>query len=210
MYNVYLYLPETLADWEIGHITAELRSKRFFRADAPQVTLRTVGLTAESVLTMGGLRVVPDGTIDEIPITSETVLLLPGANTWNDPKHGTAVALAARLLGVGGTVCAICGATVALANAGLLDQRPHTSNGAGFLDAFCPSYKGQPFFVDAPSGSDGSLITAGATGALMWTKQILERLDVFSPDTLRAWYDYFSTGEAQSFFTLMQSLPSAR
>lgn len=62
MYNVYLYLPETLADWEIGHITAELRSKRFFRADAPQVTLRTVGLTAESVLTMGGLRVVPDGT----------------------------------------------------------------------------------------------------------------------------------------------------
>ena len=97
-----------------------------------------------------------------------------------------------------------------VANAGLLDQRPHTSNGAGFLDAFCPSYKGQPFFVDAPSVSDGSLITAGATGALMWTKQILERLDVFSPDTLRAWYDYFSTGEAQSFFTLMQSLPSAR
>lgn len=144
MYNVYLYLPETLADWEVGHITAELRSKRFFRADAPQVTLRTVGLTAESVLTMGGLRVVPDGTIDEIPITSETVLLLPGANTWNDPTHGTAVALAARLLGAGGTVCAICGATVALANAGLLDQRPHTSNGAGFLDAFCPSYKGSP------------------------------------------------------------------
>lgn len=106
-------------------------------------------------------------------------------------------------------MCAICGATVALANAGLLDQRPHTSNGAGFLDAFCPSYKGQPFFVDAPSVSDGSLITAGATGALMWTKQILERLDVFSPDTLRAWYDYFSTGEAQSFFALMQSLPSA-
>ena len=154
MYNVYLYLPETLADWEVGHITAELRSKRFFRADAPQVTLRTVGLTAESVLTMSGLRVVPDGTIDEIPITSETVLLLPGANTWNDPTHGTAVALAAV--------------------------------------------------------SDGSLITAGATGALMWTKQILERLDVFSPDTLRAWYDYFSTGEAQSFFALMQSLPSAR
>ena len=117
---------------------------------------------------------------------------------------------AARLLGVGGTVCAICGATVTLANAGLLDQRPHTSNGAGFLEAFCPSYKGQPFFVDAPSVSDGSLITAGATGALMWTKQILERLDVFSPDTLRAWYDYFSTGEAQSFFALMQSLPSAR
>ena len=210
MYNVYLYLPETLADWEIGHVTAELHSKRFFRTDAPQITLRTVGLTAEPVLTMGGLRVVPDSTIDEIPITGETVLLLPGANTWADSKHGTAVELAARLLDAGGTVCAICGATVQLANAGLLDQRPHTSNGAGFLEAFCPSYKGQPFFVDAPCVSDGSLITAGATGALMWTKQILERLDVFRPETLRAWYDYFLTGEAQSFFALMQGLPSAQ
>lgn len=210
MYNVYLYLPETLADWEIGHITAELHSKRFFRADAPQVILRTVALTMEPVLTMGGLRIVPDGTIDEVPVTRETVLLLPGANTWSDPKHGAAIVLAAHLLDAGGTVCAICGATVALASVGLLNQRPHTSNGAGFLEAFCPSYKGQPFFVDAPSVSDGSLITAGATGALMWTKQILERLDVFSPETLRAWYDYFSTGEAQSFFALMQSLPSAR
>jgi len=210
MYNVYLYLPETLADWEIGHITAELHSKRFFRADAPQVILRTVALTAELVPTMGGLRIIPDGTIDEVPVTRETVLLLPGANTWADPKHSAIIELAAHLLDAGGTVCAICGATVALANAGLLDQRPHTSNGAGFLEAFCPSYKGQPFFVDAPSVSDGSLITAGATGALMWTKQILERLDVFSPETLRAWYDYFSTGEAQAFFALMQSLPSAR
>lgn len=210
MYNVYLYLPETLADWEIGHITAELHSKRFFRADAPQVILRTVALTTEPVPTMGGLRVVPDGTIDEVPVTRETVLLLPGANTWSDPKHGAAVELAARLLDADGTVCAICGATVALTSAGLLDQRPHTSNGAGFLEAFCPDYKGQPFFVDAPSVSDGSLITAGATGALMWTKQILERLDVFNPETLRAWYDYFSTGEAQAFFALMQSLPSAR
>ena len=210
MHNVYLYPPETLADWEIGHITAELHSKRFFRADAPQVIMRTVALTMEPVPTMGGLRVVPDGTIDEVPVTRETVLLLPGASTWSDPKHSAAIALAARLLDAGGTVCAICGATVALANAGLLNQRPHTSNGAGFLEAFCPDYKGQPFFVDAPAVSDGSLITASATGALMWTKQILERLDVFRSETLCAWYDYFSTGEAQAFFALMQSLPSAR
>ncbi len=47
----------------------------------------------------------------------------------------------AELLSCGGTVAAICGATLALAHAGLLDKRPHTSNGAGFLEMFCPAYK---------------------------------------------------------------------
>ena len=54
-----------------------------------------------------------------------------------------------------------------------------------------------------------SLITAGGTGALLWAKQIIGRLGVFRPDTLEAWYAYFSTGEAQHFFALMQTLPSA-
>lgn len=207
MYNVYLYLPDALADWEIGHLTAELHSKRFFRADAPRVELRTLACSTRPVRTMGGLCIVPDGTIDALPIDRQTVLLLPGAG--NEADYGAAIETAARLLDVGGTVCAICGSTVALANAGLLNHRPHTSNGAGFLETFCPAYKGQSFYVDAPSVSDGHLITAGATGALPWARQILERLDVFHPDTLTAWYDYFATGEARHFFALMQSLPSA-
>ena len=30
MFNVYLYVMDTLADAEVGHITTELNSKRFF------------------------------------------------------------------------------------------------------------------------------------------------------------------------------------
>lgn len=208
MYNVYLYLPDALADWEIGHLTAELHSKRFFRTGAPRVEVRTIALTADPVRTMGGLSILPDGTMNELTLDSRTVLLLPG--TGNEASYAVAAEAAARLLNCGGTVCAICGATIALANAGLLNCRPHTSNGAGFLEAFCPGYRGQAFYVDAPSVSDNGLITAGAAGALLWTKQILERLDVFRPDTLNAWYDYFATGEARHFFALMQSLPSAQ
>lgn len=138
----------------------------------------------------------------------QRVLLLPGGNTWDDPKHGAAVKKAAELLSAGGTVCAICGATAALARAGLLDRRPHTSNGAGFLEMFCPNYKGTSFYVDMPSVSDGNLITASGAGALPWAKQILAHLDVFRSDTLEAWYAYFRTVEAQHFFALMQTLPS--
>ena len=49
----------------------------------------------------------------------------------------------------------------------------------------------------------------GGTGALLWAKQVIGRLGVFRPDTLEAWHAYFSTGEAQHFFALMQTLPSA-
>ena len=71
---------------------------------------------------------------------------------------------------------------------------------------FCPDYKGQKFYVDQPAVSDGNLITGSATGSLMWTKLIIEKLGLFKPETLEAWYAYFSTGKAEHFFALMQSL----
>ncbi|MDE6924580.1 MAG: glutamine amidotransferase, partial [Acetatifactor sp.] len=98
----------------------------------------------------------------------------------------------------------------AVANAGLLDQRLHTSNGSGYLEMCSPCYKGQQFYVDKPSVADHNLITAGSTGALLWAKQIMERLDVFQPDTLEAWYAYFSSGRQQHFFALMQTLPNGK
>ena len=207
--TIYVYVLDSLADWELGHVTAELNSARFFKKDAPQVTLKTVNCSKEPIHTMGGLTVVPDCTIDDIAMSEASVLLLPGADTWGDPKHGAILEKASELLSIGATVGAICGATTALANVGLLNNRPHTSNGAGFLEMVVPDYKGQAFYIDKPSVADNNLITAGSTGALLWAKQIIERLGVFGADTLEAWYAYFSTGAPEQFFALMKSLPSS-
>ena len=206
MFKIYVYIFDTLADWELGYVTAELNSGRFFKKDAPRVSVKTVGISKEPVKTMGGMTIVPDCVIDDIAVNDKSVLLLPGGNTWDNPKHGTIVKKAEELLSVGATVCAICGATVALANAGLLDQRPHTSNGTGFLEMTCPGYKGQSFYIDKLSVSDHNLITAGAAGALLWTRQIIEHLGVFQSDTLDFWYEFFNTGNPQYFFALMQTL----
>lgn len=206
MIAIYIYLLSTLADWEIAPVSAELNSKRFFKAGAPQVIVKTVAVSKEPVKTMGGLTIVPDCTIDEIELSEKAVLLLPGADTWAEAQNAQIIQKASALLSKGATVCAICGATVALANAGLLNDRPHTSNGAGFLEMFCPSYKGQKFYVDQPAVRDGNLITGSATGSLMWAKLIIEKLGVFSPQTLEAWLAYFSTGKPEHFFALMQSV----
>ncbi|MDD3206870.1 MAG: glutamine amidotransferase [Lachnospiraceae bacterium] len=206
MVTVYVYILDTLADWEMGYVTSELHSRRFFKKAAQQVAVKTVSYSREPIHTMGGLTVVPNCTIEDIIVDKTSVLLLPGADTWNNSRHDTIVIKASELLTAGATVCAICGATVALANTGLLDNRPHTSNGVGFLEMVSPAYKGQNYYIDEPSVADKNLITASCTGALLWARQIIERLDVFQEDTLEYWYDYFNTGKPESFFALMQTL----
>ncbi|WP_303872077.1 type 1 glutamine amidotransferase family protein [Acetobacterium wieringae] len=208
MFTIYVYVLDTLADWELGYVTAELNSGRFFKKGAPPVSLKTVSANKAPITTMGGMTVVPDCLIDDLVVSKTSVLLLPGADTWNDPKHSAIIKKASEFLASGATVAAICGATAALANFGLLDKRPHTSNGPGFLEMFCSAYTGQVFYLDQPSVADNNLITASSTGALLWAKQIIKRLDVFQANTLAAWYDYFSTGEPKHFFALMQTLPA--
>lgn len=208
MFTIYVYVLDTLADWELGHITAELNSGRFFKKDAQRISLKTVSASKEPIRTMGGLKVVPDCLIDTITVSETNMLLLPGADTWNAPKHSAVIEKAGEFLSLGATVCAICGATAALANFGLLDKRLHTSNGPGFLEMVSPGYKGQSFYIDKPSVSEDNLITAGSTGALLWAKQIIEHLGVFQSNTLESWYEYFSTGKAEAFYALMQTLPS--
>lgn len=208
MFTIYVYVLDTLADWEIGYVTAELNSGRFFKEDAPPVSLKTVSDSKEPVRTMGGLTIVPDCLVEDIVVSTTSVLLLPGANTWNDPNRGAIMKKASELLSSGAAVCAICGATAALAGIGALDQRPHTSNGPGFLEMISPGYKGQSFYIDKPSVSDNNLITASSTGALLWARQIIAYLGVFQTDTLEAWYEYFNTGRPEYFFALMQTLPS--
>ena len=88
MITVYVYILDTLADWEMGYAAAELNSKRFFKKDAPNISVKTVGISKEPVKTMGGLTIIPDCAISNIAMNEESVLLLPGANTWGEPIHG--------------------------------------------------------------------------------------------------------------------------
>lgn len=85
MFNVYLYVMDTMADWEVGHITTELNSKRFFKKDAPEVSFKTVGISKEAVKSMGGLTIVPDCVIDDMRILFfyfQVVMCGVNLNTW--------------------------------------------------------------------------------------------------------------------------------
>ena len=99
-------------------------------------------------------------------------------------------------------MAAICGATLGLARAGLLDDRPHTSNAPDFL-ASNPNYCGADHYQVAKVVSDGTVITAPATAPIYFARAVFERLDAFPASVLEAWYGIYSTGERSYFDALV-------
>ena len=163
-------------------------------------------MTRDAIQTMGGLTVVPDLTVDEIEPQNGALLLLPGGEKWLDPSQTKIICKAKEFLQAGVAVAAICGATEALAEAGMLDNRPHTSNDLQYLQYICKSYKGGDHYQDQPVVTDGDLITATGLAPLEFAQHILRKLDVFLPDTLDIWYRLNKTQDPQLFFALMKTL----
>ena len=207
--RVYVYVQDTWSDWEAGYVMAELNTGRFFENKGERLPVKTVGLTKDPITTMGGASITPDLTLRAVTVESSAMLILVGGDTWQDPKHQPVVEKARLLLDAGSNVAAICGATSALAEAGLFDDRPHTSNGIQYLKMVAPHYQGDKYYKDERAVADGNLITASSAGPLQFARYILERLEVFSDEALEAWYNYFNTGEAKHFFALMSALPES-
>jgi len=207
MRTLYLYVLDTLADWEPGHVMAELRSGRYLKDPALRYSVVLCGSTLDTVTTMGGLQLVPEILIGDIQPAPGDVLGLPGADTWLDPAQAPALRAADRLSDAGILVAAICGATLGLANAGLLDNRPHTSNDPAALKMFCPNYHGTDHYVNEPAVTDGNLITASGLAPVEFAYHVFRALDVMSPATLEAWHGLFTTRQPEYFYALMGSLP---
>ena len=184
---VHLVVFEGFADWEPAYALAEVR-----RTGGLEVT--TVGFTTAPVRSMGGIRVVPDRALDAVDPDQVRLLLLPGGDLWEgDYPREPLETLLHRLERDGVPIAAICGATLAVARAGLLEERAHTSNEAAYLQR-APSYGGARRYVDRLAVRDRGLITASGLGATEFAKEIFEELGVFSPEDRRLWYHLFKHG----------------
>jgi putative intracellular protease/amidase len=198
--TAHVALYDTLADWEVGHLLVELRTGRF-TGDPWRVV--TVGASADPITTMGGLRVLPDQTLAELDPAASDLLILPGADLW-DEGHGDEFAAAAReFLDAGVPVAAICGATAGLARAGLLDERRHTSAAPEYLAA--TGYAGGDHYVDERAVADRDLVTAGPQSPVQFSRATLAHLDLASDETLEAYETVFHRGDPSGYPVLMQA-----
>src|ERR671916_2118255 len=135
---IHVLVFDGFADWEPSYALAELR-----RSGGHEIV--SVGFTTDDVTSMGGLRVRPDRALADVRAEDVRLLILPGGDMWEREDaypRAQLEALVGELLAAKKPVAAICGATVAMARAGLLDDRRHTSNMPSYLAEQVPTYRG--------------------------------------------------------------------
>lgn len=204
MKNIYMYVQDTMADFEHGYLMQAL-SLQSMLGEA-KVKLVTVSKGKKSIKTAGGMTIVPDVNLYDLDTANAAALVLIGGDTWLDNEQDDVLEVASKLLQENILVGAICGATLGLAEKGILDNRYHTSNASFFLTQMSQHYRGQDYYKDEIAVQDGKLITASSAGSLLWAKLIVEELDLYSKSTVEAWFNYFSTGDARYYFEMMNSL----
>ena len=204
--KIYLYVLNTLADWEISHLIAEINSGRFLKKNIETPKIIKVGNNLTPIITMGGLEITPDIDVHNINLENGDLIVLPGGNTWQNEENKEIINIIHKKLDMNITVAAICGATTALAEIGILDNRKHTSNGKGFLEMMCKNYKGKDFYEDKLAVVDNNLITATGFAPLEFTYEIIKKMNLMGTNTLEAWFNLYKTKDTKYFYELMGSL----
>ena len=203
---VYVYLLDGLSDWELSFVLPELKSGQCFKKGIQPYIIKTFALNNNPIMTMGGLHIIPDMTLDDIDVEQAALMLLPGSYDWMKSDHSLVLKKVKEFIDKNILVGAICGATIALAKAGIFDNYEHTSNDLNFLKSVCPEYKGEKYYRKEHAVSDINLITAGGTAPIEFAREILKKLDVISDEVLDTWYKLYKEQDSQYYFKLMKML----
>ena len=190
--DIYVLVFDGFADWEPAHALAELR-----RSGKRDVV--AVGFNSNPVVSMGGLRVLPDRQLTEMTAKQVGHFILPGGDLWEtadyaDPELS---AVLTQLNASGVPIAAICGATLALARAGLLNDRRHTSTVPGDLNAE-PRYSGAAHYVTTPAVTDRGVITASGLASVDFAREVFVILELFSSADQALWFDMYKSGQLPS------------
>ena len=184
---------DDMADWQYAHITAQASiAGRFRPAGEDKIGLLFAGPSTAAVTSMGGMGVTPDVTFPDLEdyATSRSLagVVFPGGNGVFRVT-GSLSALCRPLIADTIPVAAICMATTALASAGVLDDRRHTSNRRELLDR--TGYAGADWYRDERVVADGPVITAAGTNPVPFAAAVLEHTGVYPPGVARAWRETF-------------------
>ena len=155
------------ADWEAGFVLAALREDFAF-------DVRIASPGGVEVRSIGGVRAAADLAFDAVEPAGADLLLVIGSAQWIETEDPAVTTLLRRADADGLPTGAICAGTLAAARAGLLDDRPHTSNALSFLQARAPLYGGAAHYQASPRAVTGrNLVTAPGSAPASFAVAIL-------------------------------------
>jgi putative intracellular protease/amidase len=155
-------------------------------------TVVTTGYDLRPVISMGGLRIVPDLTLADLSPEDTELLILPGGDAWEAGYPADVLdPVLERMRSAHVPIAVICGATIAAARAGLFRGRRHTSNGRAFLQQHAPGSDQDGTYVEALAVADDGVISASGLGAVEFAAEIFGELGVFSADEIRQFTEMY-------------------
>jgi putative intracellular protease/amidase len=185
--TAYLLVFDGLADWEPAHALCEINKSGKF-------DVVTAGFSTSPVSTMGGLKLTPDATIDNLDESAARILILPGGDMWEKKSNQQLKALLCRLHQRNVPIAAICAATLEIARAGLTRGVRHTSNAREYLQAMVPDYQDSDWYVDHLAVADKYIITASGLGSLEFAREVIRQLNLYSEADTQLWFEMFKRG----------------
>ena len=167
--SAFVLIFDGFADWEPASALAELRRSFGF-------SIRTLGRDSQTAESMAGLKIAADLSLAQFDPESADILILPGGDSWMEREHPGVSGILRTMASASRPLAAICAATLALAHAGLLDERLHTSNGAGFIEKYVPGYRGQRHYRAERAVSDRGVITANGLSPFAFAAEIFRAM----------------------------------
>jgi putative intracellular protease/amidase len=78
--KILIFLFDGFADWEIAYLTPEITKNQAF-------DLIYFSQDGDAVVSMGGLRISPDKSLQEINTNEIEMLILPGGTAWEKDEN---------------------------------------------------------------------------------------------------------------------------
>ena len=192
--TVLLFLLSNYADWEAGYVAAELNCDE----DSNPYCIKTISISKEPVHSIGGLRVLPDYSLETVPEEYEALILIGGTG-WRESESKKIVPLVKATLQKNKLVAGICDGSVFLAKHGFLNDVRHTSNSLEDLKKYAANeYTNAQGYVNEPAVADGNIITANGTSPLEFARLVFTKLHLDSEQVIKQWYDFHKLGEIEA------------
>lgn len=185
--KAYFLVFDGLADWELAHALCEINKSGKFE-------VVSVGFSKEPVTTMGGLKLSPDITLDDVAPAEACIFMLPGGDMWESESHENLKTLLRRLHAERVPIGAICGATLEIARAGLTRNTRHTSNSKDYLKAMVTDYGDDDFYAGELAVTDENVITASGLGSVEFAREVIKQLKLYNEDDTQLWFKMFKHG----------------
>lgn len=195
---LYVLLPD-FASHEMVYLMEAVSSDEQQLKSNPKYVNKIVAPTMEPVAAIGGFRVLPDYSFENMPDDYAAIVLIGGYG-WLTPVEDKVAPIVRKALDKGIIVGAICNGASFMAKHGFLNDVKHTGNGLEQLKLWgVEKYTNSEGYVHQQAVSDGGIVTANGSGVLEFTKELLLFLENDSPERVEMYYQFNKLGFCSLF-----------